>query len=278
MQKLAYLWIKLAKCNFTIVDSCMQSQRNMKHCHFHWGAFIILNNNCSLPPSSDCCHQNGKPLLVLWLHGLWKVSLNFWFCINLWIKLAKCDFTIIDSYMQSQHNMKHCHFHWGAFIILNNNWSLPLSSDCCHQNGKTTFGLMVARTLKSKFEFLILHQLISWKYLWLMEVTYQYQFRALIVKYQFPSSVRVPVSRLCKISISRLYMVSVFRLCKVPVSRLCEVPVSRLCKVPVSRLCKVPIFRLCKIPVSKLCKIPIFRVCKVRVCKVRVSRVCIYTL
>ena len=28
----------------------------------------------------------------------------------------------------------------GAYIILNNNCSLPLVSDCCHQNGKTTSG------------------------------------------------------------------------------------------------------------------------------------------
>ena len=45
----------------------------------------------------------------------------------------------------------------GAFIIMNNNCSLPPSSDCCHQNRKTTSGNMVALTLKSKFEYPILN-------------------------------------------------------------------------------------------------------------------------
>ena len=32
----------------------------------------------------------------------------------------------------------------GALTIFNNNNSLPLSSDCCHQNGKTAFNNSVA--------------------------------------------------------------------------------------------------------------------------------------
>ena len=41
----------------------------------------------------------------------------------------------------------------GVFIILNNNCSLPLGSDCCHQHGKTTFGNAVVRTLQITLNF-----------------------------------------------------------------------------------------------------------------------------
>ena len=67
----------------------------------------------------------------------------------------------------------------GAFITLHNNCSLPPGSDCCHRNGKTTFGNTVAWTLKSKFEFLILNWLIGRKYLWFIDVSIQYQVWAL---------------------------------------------------------------------------------------------------
>ena len=95
------------------------------------------------------------------------------------IKLTKYDFTVIDSWTQSQHNTKYCPSAEGAFIILNNNCSLPLRSDCCHQNGKTYFSNMVAQNL-CLFEFLILHWLISQKYLPLIDVSLQYRVWGLI--------------------------------------------------------------------------------------------------
>ena len=49
----------------------------------------------------------------------------------------------------------------GAFIILDDNRSLPSDGEYCQQNGKTNYRDMVARTLKSKFEFPILNRLIS---------------------------------------------------------------------------------------------------------------------
>ena len=67
----------------------------------------------------------------------------------------------------------------GTFIILNNNCSLPPSSDFCHQNGETTFSNTVTCTLKRKFEILILNRLICQKYLWLIDVNFQYQVRPL---------------------------------------------------------------------------------------------------
>ena len=95
------------------------------------------------------------------------------------IKLTKYDFTVIDSWTQSQHNTKYCPSAEGAFIILNNNCSLPLRSDCCHQNGKTYFSNMVAQNF-CLFEFLILHWLISQKYLRLIDVSLQYRVWGLI--------------------------------------------------------------------------------------------------
>ena len=61
-----------------------------------------------------------------------------------------------------------------AFVILDNNCSLPPSGDCCYQNVKATSGNMVARTLKSKFEFPILNRLISRLYSRLIYVSFQY--------------------------------------------------------------------------------------------------------
>ena len=68
------------------------------------------------------------------------------------------------------HACNHNATHWNiatsteeAFIILNNNYSLlpdKCGNDCCHQNGKPTFSNIVARTLKSKFEFY--SELINW--------------------------------------------------------------------------------------------------------------------
>ena len=59
----------------------------------------------------------------------------------------------------------------GALIILNN-CSLPPGSDCCQQNGETTFRNMVVRTLRNKFEFPILKTLIGGKYLRLIDVSF----------------------------------------------------------------------------------------------------------
>ena len=70
----------------------------------------------------------------------------------------------------------------GVFVILNNNYSLPPGSDCCHQNGKTTFSNTVTWTLKNKLEFPILNQLISRKYPRLIDVIFQYRVRALLTK------------------------------------------------------------------------------------------------
>ena len=53
----------------------------------------------------------------------------------------------------------------GAFLVMNNNCSLPPGNDCCHQIGTTTSGDVVVQTLKNKFEFPIPNRLISRQYL-----------------------------------------------------------------------------------------------------------------
>ena len=62
-----------------------------------------------------------------------------------------------------------------AFIMMINNCSLPHSNDYCHQNWKTTFGNTVSWTPGNKFEFLILNRLMGRKYLWLIDVSFQYK-------------------------------------------------------------------------------------------------------
>ena len=51
-----------------------------------------------------------------------------------------------------------------AFIMLNYNCSLPLSSDCCNQNGKMPIGKTVVWTFKSKVKFPILNRLVGRKF------------------------------------------------------------------------------------------------------------------
>ena len=77
----------------------------------------------------------------------------------------------------------------GAFIILNNNCFLPPGSDCCHQDRKTTSGSTAVRTLKSKFECLILNQLIGQQYPWLFNLIFQYRVWTLAYFHNFISEV-----------------------------------------------------------------------------------------
>ena len=72
-------------------------------------------------------------------------------------QIKKMWFTIVDSCMQSHTTQNVATSTAEVFIILNNNCSLPLGSDCCHQNGKMPFNNQSAQTLKSKLTFPILN-------------------------------------------------------------------------------------------------------------------------
>ena len=60
-----YWRVKLTKCDLTVIDSCIQSKHNTKHCHFRWGSINYFELE-----QLECLHSENTPCRPMITHTM----------------------------------------------------------------------------------------------------------------------------------------------------------------------------------------------------------------